>query len=122
MKRILIGGFVGGVVVFVWGAIVHMALPTGTMGIRRLPNEEAILGALKGSIQEPGFYFFPGIDLDREMTAEEERPGTPAISPARPASSSITRRGATRSPCASCSRSWPREWRPQSWPYSSSLT
>jgi hypothetical protein len=72
MKRILIGGIVGGIVVFVWGAISHLVLPTGKMGIKQIPNEEAILATLKSSIQEPGFYFFPGIDMDREPTPEEE--------------------------------------------------
>jgi hypothetical protein len=32
--KVLIGALVAGVVVFFWGAIAHMALPIGTMGIR----------------------------------------------------------------------------------------
>jgi hypothetical protein len=72
MKRILIGGIVGGIVVFVWGAISHMVLPTGKMGIKQIPNEEAVLSAMKASIQEPGFYFFPGMDMSRQPTPEEE--------------------------------------------------
>ena len=73
MKRILIGGIVGGIVVFLWGAISHMVLPTGKMGIRSIPNEAAVVGAMRASIQEPGFYFFPGMDMSREPTPEEEK-------------------------------------------------
>jgi len=72
MKRILIGGIVAGIVVFVWGAVSHMILPTAKLGIKQIPNEEAILSAMRASIQEPGFYFFPGMDMSREPTPEEE--------------------------------------------------
>jgi hypothetical protein len=72
MKRILIGGIVAGIAVFVWGALSHTILPTAKLGIKQIPNEEAVLSAMKASIQEPGFYFFPGMDLSREPTPEEE--------------------------------------------------
>jgi hypothetical protein len=72
MMRALIGGIVAGIVVFVWGAISHMVLPTGKMGIKQIPNEEAVVSAMKASIQEPGFYFFPGMDMTREPTPEEQ--------------------------------------------------
>jgi len=72
MKRILIGGIAGGLVMFIWGAISHMALPLGTMGLSTLSNEDAVLGVMKSSIPEPGLYFFPGMDLSRKATAVEE--------------------------------------------------
>src|SRR4030095_9182250 len=73
MKRILIGGIVAGIIVFIWGAVAHTILPTAKMGIKQIPNEEAVLSAMKASIQEPGFYFFPGMDMSREPTPEEAR-------------------------------------------------
>jgi hypothetical protein len=76
MRRILIGGIAAGVVVFAWGAISHMLLPTGEMGIKRIPNEETVLGTLKDSIREPGLYFFPGMDMSRKPTPEEEKAWT----------------------------------------------
>jgi hypothetical protein len=71
MVRVVIGGIVGGIVVFVWGAIAHMALPLGEMGIRQIPSEEKVVGTMKDAIHEPGFYFFPGID--RKKSTEEEQ-------------------------------------------------
>ena len=50
MKRILIGGIVAGIVVFIWGAVSHMILPTAKMGIKQIPNEEVVLSAMKASI------------------------------------------------------------------------
>jgi len=71
MKRILIGGIVGGIVLFLWGWVAHMLLPIGDMGLKTIPNEEAVLAAMKDSIHDPGLYFFPGIDMSRKPTDEE---------------------------------------------------
>jgi hypothetical protein len=59
MARVLLGGIAAGIVVFIWGAVAHMALPIGEMGIRAIPHEESVIGALELSIQQPGFYLFP---------------------------------------------------------------
>jgi hypothetical protein len=36
MQRTFLAALVGGIVVFVWGAVSHMALPLGEMGLARL--------------------------------------------------------------------------------------
>jgi hypothetical protein len=41
--RIILAAIVGGVVVFIWGAVAHMILPIGDMGIRMLPAEQTLL-------------------------------------------------------------------------------
>ena len=71
MGRVLVGALVAGVVVFFWGAIAHMALPIGTMGVRQMPGEEKVVAAMKDSIREPGFYFFPGHDMSKAMSESE---------------------------------------------------
>jgi hypothetical protein len=73
MKRILLAGILGGIVVFVFSAIDHMVLPTGHMGLKSLPREEAVLAALRAGIPEPGLYFFPGMDMSRRATEEEQK-------------------------------------------------
>lgn len=70
MKRMLLGGLIGGVVMFVWGAIYHMAIPISMSGLSSLPNEQFVLTGLKASIAEPGLYFFPGMDMSQPMTPE----------------------------------------------------
>ena len=37
MGRVVVGGLVAGIVVFVWGAIAHMALPLGRWASARFP-------------------------------------------------------------------------------------
>lgn len=73
MKRILLGGTFAGLVVFIFSAIDHMALPTGHMGLKSLPQEDLVLGAMRTAIPEPGLYIFPGMDLSKKPTEEEQK-------------------------------------------------
>jgi hypothetical protein len=61
-KRIVLGGLVGAVLVFVVSAFFHLATNLGETGIRTLPNEAALLPALRAAIPGAGFYFFPGME------------------------------------------------------------
>ena len=74
--RVVIAALLGGIVFFVWGAISHMVLPLGEMGLKSLPNEEPVMAALQQSIPESGLYFFPGMDMSRKRTPEEEKAWT----------------------------------------------
>jgi hypothetical protein len=72
MKKVLLPGILGGLLVFVWSAISHTVLPIGSIGFKTIPsNEDAVFTALKSSIQEPGLYIMPGIDLSRTPTEAE---------------------------------------------------
>jgi hypothetical protein len=62
MKRFLLAVIVGGVVLHLWGALAHEALPLGELGVRALDNEQ-IGAAIKSNVTEPGFYIFPLPDL-----------------------------------------------------------
>jgi hypothetical protein len=62
MKKLMLSAFLGGLVVFAWGAISHMVLPIGEMGIKSLPHEETVLSTLSTSIPVAGLYFFPGME------------------------------------------------------------
>ena len=57
--RILLAGVLGGVVMFVWTSIAHMALPLGQAGINEIPNESALLSAMQSSMGEKsGLFIF----------------------------------------------------------------
>ena len=54
--RILIAGIIGGLVIFMWGAVAHMMLPLGKMGMK-VPTEQAsALSALAPTTQGAGIY------------------------------------------------------------------
>jgi hypothetical protein len=72
MKRIILASLLGGIAMFSWSAIAHMALPLGEAGIREIPNEPAVLSALQGNIAEQtGLYYFPGLGLGPNPTHEQ---------------------------------------------------
>jgi hypothetical protein len=72
MKKVLLPGILGGLLVFIWSAIAHMLLPIGAMGVNGIPNnEDALLTAMKSNIQQPGIYLMPGMDMSRKPTDAE---------------------------------------------------
>ena len=73
MKRILLAALLGGIAVFVWGAVSHMVLPLGEAGVKMLPNEAGVTSALGGAIHEPGVYLFPGMDMKDNSKEAQER-------------------------------------------------
>lgn len=62
-KRIVLAGVLGGLAMFLWSSIAHMALGLGSLGIQDIPNEQAMMGAMKNNLPQSGFYFFPGLGV-----------------------------------------------------------
>jgi hypothetical protein len=75
MKKILIAAAAGGLIVFVWTAIAHMATPLGTAGMSVLPpdQESKIIDAMNAGLPGSGLYFFPGIDMRSTPTPEQQK-------------------------------------------------
>jgi hypothetical protein len=71
--RLIIAGIVGGLVMFFWGAFSHMVLQLGDGAIKAVPNEAAVVAAMKSNITEPGFYFAPGMENMRNPTEEQQK-------------------------------------------------
>jgi hypothetical protein len=71
--RILLAGILGGIAMFVWTSIAHMALPLGEAGIREIPNESAVLSATQSSMGEKtGLYIFPGLGVAENATRDKK--------------------------------------------------
>jgi hypothetical protein len=61
--RILIAAVIGGIVMFIWGAVAHMALGLGNPGIHPPAHEDAVLATLhEGLGNEAGVYILPWLD------------------------------------------------------------
>jgi hypothetical protein len=61
-KRVFLAGLLGGLAMFVWSSVAHVALPLGQTGIKEIPNEPAVLSAMHTSLGDaPGMYAFPGL-------------------------------------------------------------
>jgi hypothetical protein len=70
LYRLLLAALAGAVVMFAWSALSHTLLIRG-VGFTRLPNETALLAAMRESIKDEGLYFFPGIDWSQHPNADE---------------------------------------------------
>jgi hypothetical protein len=73
MKRILLSGLVAGIAFFIWLSVVHLATPLGEVGFRAIPNEAEVIGAIKNTIPNDGFYFFPNAVTPPGSTKEEKK-------------------------------------------------
>jgi len=73
MNRTFLAALLGGIAMFVWTSIAHMALPLGEAGIREIPNEAAVLGAMQSNIgEQSGLFIFPGFGLGPNPTHEQQ--------------------------------------------------
>lgn len=72
MRRVLLGGLLAGIALYVWGAVSHMVLGSLDRSVKILPNEDSVLAMLRTNVAEPGFYIFPSMDM-RAPKAEQEK-------------------------------------------------
>jgi hypothetical protein len=74
MKRILLAALLGGIAMFAWKSIAHMALPLGQSGMQEIPNEPAMLGSMHATLGEnSGLYFFPALGSAPGAMAEYDK-------------------------------------------------
>src|SRR6266446_9056043 len=72
--RILLAGILGGIAMFIWTSIAHMALPLGEAGINEIPNESAVLSAMQSNMgDKTGLYIFPGLGVGENATRHEKQ-------------------------------------------------
>jgi hypothetical protein len=68
--RIVVAAIVGGLIVFIWGAVAHMALPMGEMGLSVLPDETRLMEFVR-TVPSSGMYFYPGMNMSGKPTPEQ---------------------------------------------------
>ncbi|MEO5626627.1 MAG: hypothetical protein ABIQ70_11525 [Dokdonella sp.] len=73
MVRILLAAILGGLLMFVWGAVAHMVLPFEREAMKPIPNEAAVLSTLGSNLSAPGMYYFPWTDMSGKATPEQQK-------------------------------------------------
>lgn len=77
LSALLLPILLAAVAVFVVSSVIHMALPLHKSDMRGLPNEDAVLDAMRKSSLQPGEYMFPWCTMEGmntpEMKAKFER-------------------------------------------------
>jgi hypothetical protein len=59
MKKILLAGVVGGLLMFIWSAVAWMAIPLHTDTISTIANEDSVITAMKTGMDRKSVYMFP---------------------------------------------------------------
>lgn len=93
--RVGIAGFLGGVAMFMWASIAHMATPLGSMGISQIPSEDSVVAPIHDALGDhAGLYAFPWLSSQSSAAMKAYRakladhpsgllvykpPGTPAM-------------------------------------------
>jgi len=73
-QRVFLAGLLGGIAMYVWTALAHMVLPLGEVGIKEIPNEPAVLGAMRSSLGDSsGLYLFPGMGSAPDATSQQKQ-------------------------------------------------
>jgi len=85
MKRIILGGILAGIAMFMWEGLAHEVLPLGEAGIKGLPNEPPVLASIKDSVKESGFYIFPWMDTTPGLSKDQAMQKTMERAKAGPA-------------------------------------
>jgi hypothetical protein len=71
--RVILAGIVGGIVMFIWNFVAHDLLPLGEMGVRLIPNEDAVTSVLQTNLGDTsGFYVFPSGGLTPGASREQK--------------------------------------------------
>ena len=81
MKNILIGSFVGAIILFGWQAISWTATGIHDDAYKYLPNQDAVMQSLSSQLPGDGQYMVPrskpGVSSEEEMKYNEEMMGKP---------------------------------------------
>jgi hypothetical protein len=66
--RTVLAGFAGGILMFVWSSIAHVALPLGQIGVSTLPHEASSIAAIASAMgDEGGLFIFPDMRPGKPM-------------------------------------------------------
>lgn len=64
--RVLVAALMGGIVMFIWGAVAHMALGLGNAGMFQPAAEDTVLASLHPGLgNQPGVYLLPSLSPER---------------------------------------------------------
>ena len=72
MKKVILGGVLGGLVVFIWGMISWMVLPWHRGNFEQFQNGSAVQAVLVASAPKAGIYLLPGMHEKGESISSDQ--------------------------------------------------
>ena len=82
MGKKLLAAVLGGLAFFAWSSVAHMFIGLGDVGMSDIPNEPAVVGAIKANITQPGLYRVPGFGLGANATQAQKMAKLKDLAPA----------------------------------------
>ena len=74
MKRLILAGVLGGIAMFIWSSIAHIALPLGEVGVKQIENETAVLSSMSSALgTSSGLYLYPSTGAGPNATRAEKQ-------------------------------------------------
>ena len=73
MKKIVIGGCVGGIILFFWGWMAWTILPLHDASVRPIENEDRVTEVLSSNLGVHGVYKYPSMPREEDVSAEEQQ-------------------------------------------------
>jgi hypothetical protein len=73
IQSLIKGGLLGGITLFVWGAVSWVVLPWQNLTLNKFTNEDAVVAAITANAPKPGVYFLPNARLEPGMTEAEKK-------------------------------------------------
>src|SRR5260370_11240715 len=72
-KRVEVYALLGGLAMFLWSSLIHMATRLGEAGLREIhrDREDAVLRAMRDGLAEEGLYLFPGFGVSPGAPRDE---------------------------------------------------
>ncbi len=72
MRQFLLGGLIGGILFFAWGAVSWLVVPFNSASLHSASNEEAILVMMKDSMRGKGMYALPAMPRKSGVAANDD--------------------------------------------------
>ncbi len=72
MRQFLLGGLIGGSLLFVWGAVSWLVVPFNSAALHPAANEDVVLAAMKESMRGKGMYALPAMPRKSGVPANDE--------------------------------------------------
>ncbi len=73
MKSLVLGGVLGGLVLFAWGSFSYMVLPWHPMSLNKFKDEDAVTRALTANAAGSGMYILPNPHRQDQGLSESQR-------------------------------------------------
>lgn len=80
MKKLILGGLLGGLIVFVWGMVSWMVLPWHNLSMRKFTDESAVEKVLTANAPHGGLYVLPNGCAGTENLSPDQKKAAMKVS------------------------------------------